>query len=326
MLFFGAVDEKLAWYISRSSGLIAWVVITASIVWGLALSTRLIRRRGAPAWLLDLHRYLGTLSLVFTLIHVITLLFDSYAHITIKELFVPFQSVGRNGYNPQAAAWGIAGVYMLVAIQLTSWLKKRLPRKFWHGVHLLSIPLFFVATIHGFKAGSEKANPLVFLAVVVGSTLFFFLFLFRVFSVVGQDDRAAARKLVKTTDDVEVDTDTAEGRQRQRGAVGQRSDSGQPSDAGQRGDVVQRSGAGQRRERGERNPTTSADPITLVVDAAWSEKSIAISQGRFDVTVVGQSAGQSPSVNEPPIDQAAIDRAARVAALQASRRERVSTR
>ena len=52
-------DEKLSWYVARSSGLVAWALVTASIVWGLALSSRLIRRRGVPAWLLALHRYLS---------------------------------------------------------------------------------------------------------------------------------------------------------------------------------------------------------------------------------------------------------------------------
>ena len=60
-----AVTDKLAWYVARSSGIVAWATVTASILWGLTLSSRLVRKRGVPAWLLDLHRYLGTLSLVF---------------------------------------------------------------------------------------------------------------------------------------------------------------------------------------------------------------------------------------------------------------------
>ena len=62
-----AVTTKLAWYVARSSGIVAWATVTASILWGLTLSSRLVRKRGVPAWLLDLHRYLGTLSLVFVL-------------------------------------------------------------------------------------------------------------------------------------------------------------------------------------------------------------------------------------------------------------------
>ena len=64
-----AVTDKLAWYVARSSGIVAWATVTASILWGLTLSSRLVRKRGVPAWLLDLHRYLGTLSLVFVVVH-----------------------------------------------------------------------------------------------------------------------------------------------------------------------------------------------------------------------------------------------------------------
>jgi hypothetical protein len=62
--------SKLTWYATRSSGMVAWAVVTASILWGLALSTRIIRRKGAPAWILDLHKFLGTLSLIFVGIHI----------------------------------------------------------------------------------------------------------------------------------------------------------------------------------------------------------------------------------------------------------------
>ena len=55
-----------------------------------------------------------------------------------------------------AVAWGIAGLYLLVAIQLTSWFMRRLPRRLWHAIHLGSFPLFAFATVHGFTAGRRQ--------------------------------------------------------------------------------------------------------------------------------------------------------------------------
>jgi predicted ferric reductase len=189
-----AVDKKLAWYISRAGGLVSWAVVTASIIWGLALSTRLVSKRGAPAWLLDLHRYLGALSLVFTAIHIVSLPFDNYAHISIMELLVPFQSVARSGYAPEPIAWGVVAFYLVVAIQLTSWIKKYLSRRVWHSIHLLSMPLFVVATVHGFKAGTEKNNRFIIWSSIVGGVIFFFLLLFRIFSKVGDPPERGGRK------------------------------------------------------------------------------------------------------------------------------------
>lgn len=149
-----AVSEKLSWYVSRSSGIVAWFLVAASIVWGLALSGRLVRRRGIPAWLLDLHRYLGTLSIVFTAIHLIGLVGDNYVHFGWGELFVPMASE----WQPGNVAWGIAGFYLLVAIQVTSWAMRRLPRRVWHTIHLSSLVLFVTGTVHSFRAGTDMEN------------------------------------------------------------------------------------------------------------------------------------------------------------------------
>ena len=42
--------SQVAWFVSRASGIMAWVLATTAILWGLALSTKLIRRRGVPAY------------------------------------------------------------------------------------------------------------------------------------------------------------------------------------------------------------------------------------------------------------------------------------
>ena len=120
-----ALTTKLSWYVARSSGLIAWALVTASILWGLALSSRLVRRRGVPAWLLALHKYLGTLSIVFVTIHLLALAADNYVSFGWSELFIPMATKWR----PGPTAWGIVGFYLLAAIQVTSWLMRRLPRR-----------------------------------------------------------------------------------------------------------------------------------------------------------------------------------------------------
>ncbi len=152
-----ALDAKLTWYAARASGMVAWGVVTASVVWGLALSTRFIRRKGAPAWLLDVHTFLGTLSLVFVAVHVLALWADNFVYFGPRELFVPFASPWRAA----AVAWGIVATYLLAAIELSSWMMKRLPRRLWHVVHVASLPLFVAATVHGFTAGADAKNAAV---------------------------------------------------------------------------------------------------------------------------------------------------------------------
>ena len=187
-----AVTTKLSWYVARSSGLVAWVLVTASILWGLALSSRLVRRRGVPAWLLALHKYLGTLSIVFVVVHLLALVADKYVYYGWAELFVPMATKWR----PGPTAWGIVGFYLLVAIQVTSWLMRRMPRRVWHTIHLSSIALFVSGTIHGFQAGADRSNRLIQWSALVGGMLVGTLLLFRLLT---RSERGTRRRRGRAT-------------------------------------------------------------------------------------------------------------------------------
>lgn len=165
-----ALDPKMSWYVARAAGLVAWCMCSLSVIWGLLVSSRIVRRRGAPAWLLDLHRYLATLAIVFTALHLAGLWFDDYVTFNLRQLFVPL----ADSYRPVAVAWGVVAFYLLVAIQLSSWFMRRLPRRVWHTIHLASIPLTVLATLHGFMAGTDRSNLIVIsVALVMGSTIVF---------------------------------------------------------------------------------------------------------------------------------------------------------
>ncbi|MGE0878443.1 MAG: ferric reductase-like transmembrane domain-containing protein [Acidimicrobiia bacterium] len=174
-MLIATITSHLAWYLARTGGLVAWGALSASVVWGLSLSTRVIQRKGMPAWLLDLHRFLATLALAFTALHLVALWADNYLYFGARELFVPMSSAWR----PGAVTWGVLTMYGMAAIQLTSWTMRHLPRKFWHLVHLTSLPLFVAATVHGFQSGTDKTNVVVQWVCLTGITFVLFLLLFR---------------------------------------------------------------------------------------------------------------------------------------------------
>jgi hypothetical protein len=150
------VNGTVWWNVARAGGIVAWVLATLSVVWGLWLSGRLAKKP-KPAWTLDLHRFLGALTVVFVAVHVVALWADSFVHFGPAELFVPLAS----SWHPVATAWGIVAFYVLVAIEITSLAMRRLPRSVWHAVHLSSFALFALATVHGLTAGTDAGNPLV---------------------------------------------------------------------------------------------------------------------------------------------------------------------
>ena len=87
------MSGPLPWYAARASGLVGWGLLTAATLWGLALSTKVFGKRPRPNWLLDLHRMLGALALVFTGVHVGAILLDQYVHFGLTQVLVPFTPV-----------------------------------------------------------------------------------------------------------------------------------------------------------------------------------------------------------------------------------------
>jgi DMSO/TMAO reductase YedYZ heme-binding membrane subunit len=168
-------NPQLWWFVARSSGIVAWALCTLSVVLGLALSSRILGRKPTGPWLLDLHRHLGGLAVVFVGVHLAGLVADSYVHFGPSELFVPMASA----WKPGPVAWGIVAFYLLVAVEVTSLLKRRLPKGLWHAVHLSSYPLYATATVHVVTAGTDAPGALTWAAV--GSVaLVVFLTMFRV--------------------------------------------------------------------------------------------------------------------------------------------------
>jgi hypothetical protein len=161
------MNSHLAWYVARSTGLVGWGLLTASVLWGLAISTRTTvgGRRPRPSWMLDMHRTLGGLATIFVAVHVLAVVADSYVHFDLVSVLVPFAA----SWRPVAVAWGVAGLYLLLAVELTSLARVHLPRPVWRMVHFASLPLFAVATIHGLTAGTDAGSTVVVLAAAAAT-------------------------------------------------------------------------------------------------------------------------------------------------------------
>lgn len=156
---------QLWWYSARAGGLVAWALLTASVLWGLVLSAKLRPPRVRPAWTLDLHRYLGGLATIFVAVHVGSIILDSYTHFGLGDVLVPFAS----GWHPVAVAWGIVGLYLLLAVELTSLARRSLSRRLWRRVHMLAFPLWAMATIHFATAGTDGTTALARAAMIAAT-------------------------------------------------------------------------------------------------------------------------------------------------------------
>jgi DMSO/TMAO reductase YedYZ heme-binding membrane subunit len=150
------VNGQFWWYVVRASGVVAWLLLTASVLWGIVLSTKAFPRHRRPAWLLDLHRWLGGLTICFVGIHLTALVADNYTTFTLADLAIPFAST----WKPGAVALGVVAAWSLLAVEVTSLAMKRLPRKFWHTIHLVSYLTFWLTSLHAAFAGTDRSQRL----------------------------------------------------------------------------------------------------------------------------------------------------------------------
>src|SRR4051794_15679086 len=114
------MSHELWWYTARASGLVAWALLNAGVIWGLALSTKVLGPKPRPSWMLDLHRFLGGAAVAFVGVHVGGILLDTYTHFGLVDVLVPLTAQ----WKPTAVAWGIVAMYLLLAVEITSLLRR----------------------------------------------------------------------------------------------------------------------------------------------------------------------------------------------------------
>jgi predicted ferric reductase len=161
------MSSQLPWHVARAGGIVAWALVAGSVTWGLTLSTRALGRRPRPAWLFDLHRFLGGLAVVFTAVHVLAVVADSYVDFSLVNVLVPL----TGEWHPLAVAWGIVGLYLLLAVELTSLAMARLPKRLWRRVHMASFLVFATTSVHALTAGTDRRSAAFLVAVALAGGL-----------------------------------------------------------------------------------------------------------------------------------------------------------
>lgn len=148
------ISPQFWWYLSRASGIVAFVLLTASLVWGVLLFTRVLKKIDRASWLLEMHSWLSGLAVVTIALHLVALMADNYVHFGWKELFVPNGSTWKTG----PVNFGVIAFWILVAVQGTSLIRKHINRKFWKYVHLGSYASWWLTAIHAGLAGTDATH------------------------------------------------------------------------------------------------------------------------------------------------------------------------
>ena len=143
------------WFATRSTGVIAFVLLTLTTVLGIASTQRAMASRAWPRFATQsLHRNLSILGALFLVAHVVTTLLDGYVHVGWWSALVP----GVSSYQRLGVALGALAADVLVVVMSTSLLRHRVSARLWRAVHWVSYAVWPLALLHFLRTGTDAAH------------------------------------------------------------------------------------------------------------------------------------------------------------------------
>lgn len=152
------------WILARASGIVAFTLLTATLVAGLTLKTRPIRAL-RPASVTDVHRFLSLMALCAVGVHGIALVLDETVEIPLAGLLVP----GLSEYRPLWVGVGVATAEVMALIHVSFRLRRRIGVPAWRRMHRLAYVAFAGATVHGLASGTDSDHPWMFALYLAAS-------------------------------------------------------------------------------------------------------------------------------------------------------------
>lgn len=141
------------WLASRSAGAVAYVLLSASVVLGLAMALKLAPPR-QTALLRTIHERIALVSLGALAAHGLLLLGDGFLRPGLSGILVPFAM----SYRPAWTGVGILAGYLTAGLSLTYYARRQIGARRWRAAHRL-IPLAWaMAVVHVIGSGSDAGS------------------------------------------------------------------------------------------------------------------------------------------------------------------------
>ena len=143
------------WFLTRATGLVTLLLLSATVVLGTVASVGWTTERWPRFLSQAVHRNLSLFCLAILGVHVLTTVVDGYVPISLLDVMIPF----RSPYRPVWVGLGALAFDMLLAVAITSGLRRRIGTTAWRGVHWLAYACWPVAVLHGFGSGTDAKLP-----------------------------------------------------------------------------------------------------------------------------------------------------------------------
>jgi sulfoxide reductase heme-binding subunit YedZ len=142
------------WLASRALGIVAIVLLSASVTLGVAMSARLTRRPGWPARVKRYHEALTLVTLGFVAAHGIVLLADGWLRPGITGIALPFAMT----YRPFWTGLGILGAWLALILAGSFYVRRWIGAKTWRRLHRWTLAVYVLALVHVIGAGTDGAS------------------------------------------------------------------------------------------------------------------------------------------------------------------------
>jgi sulfoxide reductase heme-binding subunit YedZ len=187
---FALSSAQTTWYVTRAAGILSYLLLWLSTVWGLAVTNKVLDPVLHRAFTYDFHQFLSLLAIGFIFLHVGVLLADQYLPFSVAQILVPFTAP----YRPVWVGLGTIGLYLTLLVSVTFYIRKWIGQKAFRMIHLLSYLAFSGAALHGLFAGTDAPLPTVQAMYIVTMLSVVFLTAYRIFmSAQAKRQRAALR-------------------------------------------------------------------------------------------------------------------------------------
>lgn len=173
---FAASSVQAMWYVTRAAGIISYLLLWLSTVWGLAVSSKILDPVLHRAFTYDFHQFLSLLAIGFIILHIGVLLGDRYLPFSVAQILVPFAAP----YRPVWVGLGTIGLYLSLLVSITFYIRRWIGQKTFRVIHLVSYIAFIAAALHGLFAGTDSPLPAVQVMYLLTALSVVFLTVYRI--------------------------------------------------------------------------------------------------------------------------------------------------
>ncbi len=143
---------NVPWYLSRSAGLIAYLLVFLTVVLGLSIRTKGLDRYVARWKVTDIHTFLSILAIAFVFFHAGILLWDGFVGYSLIDILVPFATAYRTLWT----GVGIITCYLLIAVAVSFPLRRYIGYRAWRSLHYTTFAIYVAALVHGIYTGTDS--------------------------------------------------------------------------------------------------------------------------------------------------------------------------